>query len=60
MKKGEGVVPISNNQLVEDLLGAEGLICIEDLVHSLATCDKHVEQVLSSLWYCLQVDYRRL
>ncbi len=51
IRKEKEVVPLSSNQLVEDLLGSDGLICIEDLVHSLAMCDKHVDRVAAALWY---------
>jgi hypothetical protein len=50
IRKDDKVVAISSNQLVEDLMGPEGLICIEDLVHSLATGDKHADKVMSTLW----------
>ena len=51
IRKDDKVVGISSNQLVEDLLGSEGLICIEDLVHSLHLGDKHLDKVLTTLWY---------
>lgn len=51
MRKDKEVVPLGSNQLVEDLLGSDGLICIEDLVHSLAAGDKHAEKVAATLWY---------
>jgi len=50
IRKEGKVVPISNNQVVEDLLGSQGIICIEDIVHSIASSDKSVDMVLSSLW----------
>eukprot|EP00826_Nyctotherus_ovalis_P010435 TRINITY_DN12749_c0_g1_i4.p1 TRINITY_DN12749_c0_g1~~TRINITY_DN12749_c0_g1_i4.p1 ORF type:complete len:119 (+),score=34.54 TRINITY_DN12749_c0_g1_i4:129-485(+) len=49
MRKEAQVLPISNNQVVEDLLGTQGIICIEDIVHSLASADKSVDKVLGCL-----------
>ncbi len=51
MRKDAKVTPISSNQVVEDTLGSQGLICIEDLVHSLSVSDKYVDKVLAALWY---------
>lgn len=55
--KEGGVVPISNNQVVEDTLGSQGIICIEDIVHSLVNSDRSVDKVLSCLWQfvCLSI-----
>ena len=57
MRKDGKVLPISSNQLVEDLLGSEGLICIEDLVHSLTVGDKYAEKVLPALSYVIWEEY---
>ena len=46
-------VPISDNALIEDLLGASGIICVEDIIDSLWACKKSVaayEAVRGSLW----------
>lgn len=51
MRKEGEVMPISNNQVVEDTLGSQGIICIEDIVHSLTVSDKYVDKVLNALWY---------
>jgi large subunit ribosomal protein L7e len=34
-------VPISNNVLIEELLGTHGIICIEDLIDALWNCKKN-------------------
>ena len=34
-------VPISNNVLIEELLGAHGIICIEDLIDAFWNCKKN-------------------
>jgi len=33
--------PISNNVLIEELLGDHGIICIEDLIDALWNCKKN-------------------
>ena len=42
--------PISNNVLIEELLGSNGIICIEDVIHELYTVGKHFKQVSNFLW----------
>eukprot|EP00831_Metopus_contortus_P067996 TRINITY_DN6074_c0_g1_i3.p1 TRINITY_DN6074_c0_g1~~TRINITY_DN6074_c0_g1_i3.p1 ORF type:complete len:165 (+),score=30.26 TRINITY_DN6074_c0_g1_i3:398-892(+) len=49
LKLGEKVENLKSNQIVEELLGDKGLICVEDLVHSLSTGDKNTTQVLRAL-----------
>jgi large subunit ribosomal protein L7e len=34
-------IPISNNVLIEELLGTHGIICIEDLIDALWNCKKN-------------------
>lgn len=36
-------VPISNNVLIEELLGAHGIICIEDLIDGLWNCKNNTQ-----------------
>ena len=46
-------VPISNNVLIEELLGAHGIICIEDLIDAFWNCKKNqkvYEAVKQVLW----------
>jgi len=38
-------VPLSSNQVVEQALGEQGFICIEDLVHELATSGEKFDVV---------------
>jgi 60S ribosomal protein uL30 len=43
-------IPLTNNELIEKVLGKYGIICIEDLVHELYTCGPHFKQVSNFLW----------
>lgn len=49
-KRGYGKVngqriPLDNNKLIEDCLGKHGIICLEDIVHELATAGPAFKQV---------------
>jgi len=43
-------LPLTSNELVEQHLGKLGLICIEDVVHELATCGEHFKEVNNFFW----------
>jgi len=43
-------VPLSDNTLIEEHLGDLGVLCTEDLAHSLFTCSEHFGQVTERLW----------
>merc|ERR1712230_241550 len=54
-KRGYGKVngqriPLDNNKLIEDCLGKHGIICLEDIVHELATAGPAFKQVANFLW----------
>lgn len=51
MRKDGKVTPLKDNQIVEDLLGDQGMVCIEDIVHSLKMADKDSNKILKVLWY---------
>ena len=54
MKKEDKRMPITDNALIEELLGAAAsVICIEDIVDAVANCakpDSHFEEVRQVLW----------
>lgn len=53
IKKDGKRLPISDNNLIEELLGAHGIICLEDLIDAAIKCnakDSHFEEVRSVLW----------
>lgn len=53
LKKESKRVPISDNVVVEELLGSAGIICIEDIVDALWRCKSNVEgytAVRNILW----------
>mmetsp|Transcript_57091 Transcript_57091/g.121320 ORF Transcript_57091/g.121320 Transcript_57091/m.121320 type:complete len:265 (-) Transcript_57091:87-881(-) len=42
--------PLSDNALIEKHLGDIGVLCTEDLVHSIHACDENFDQVKKRLW----------
>lgn len=42
--------PLNSNQVVEKHLGQHGIICIEDIIHEIATCGKYFSKVSKFLW----------
>lgn len=54
-KRGFGVIdrkriPLDDNALIEKSLGTHGLICMEDLVHEIATVGPHFREANRFLW----------
>jgi len=54
-KRGHGKVdrrriPLTDNSIVEGVLGEFGINCIEDIIHEIATCGPHFRQVTNFLW----------
>jgi 60S ribosomal protein uL30 len=43
-------IPITDNAIIAAALGKFGIICIEDVIHELATCGKHFKEVNNFLW----------
>ena len=54
-KRGYGKVngqriPLTSNKIVEHSLGRLGLLCVEDLIHEIATCGPKFKQANNFLW----------
>jgi len=49
-KIGKERIPITSNEIVEKHLGDAGIICVEDLVHELATCGDNFKEANSFVW----------
>ncbi|KAK2466801.1 hypothetical protein APHAL10511_001059 [Amanita phalloides] len=54
-KRGYGKVnkqriPITNNAVIEENLGKHDILCVEDLVHEIATAGPHFKQASNFLW----------
>ncbi|KAF8350582.1 60S ribosomal protein L7 [Amanita rubescens] len=54
-KRGYGKVnkqriPISTNTIIEENLGKHDILCVEDLVHEIATAGPHFKQASNFLW----------
>ncbi|OAY81362.1 60S ribosomal protein L7-4-like [Ananas comosus] len=43
-------VPLSDNSVIEQGLGKDGIICIEDLVHEIMTVGPHFKEANNFLW----------
>jgi len=43
-------IPISNNEVVEQVLGAHGIICVEDLIHEIFTVGENFKKANNFLW----------
>lgn len=43
-------IPITDNAIIEQQLGKYGIVCMEDLVHEIATCGPNFKQATQSLW----------
>jgi large subunit ribosomal protein L7e len=43
-------IPITDNSIIEEQLGKYGIVCMEDLVHEIATCGPNFKQATQSLW----------
>ena len=37
--------PLSDNAMIEEQLGEDGIICVDDLIHELATCGENFDKV---------------
>ena len=42
--------PITSNDLVEETLGRHGIICVEDMIHEIATVGPNFKYVSNCLW----------
>jgi len=54
-KRGYGKVdgrriPLSNNEVIEKVLGKYGITCTEDLIHEIFTCGPHFKEANNFLW----------
>ncbi|RLO02761.1 hypothetical protein DYB28_000094 [Aphanomyces astaci] len=43
-------IALTDNSLVEKVLGKFGIICIEDLIHEVFTCGPHFKEAANFLW----------
>ena len=48
-------IPLTSNKIVEHALGKHGLICVEDLIHEIATCGEHFKAANNFLWYIFEI-----
>lgn len=48
-EKARKPIPLTTNQQVEDLFGAHGMLCVDDLVHEIMTVGPHFETVREQL-----------
>ena len=50
LKEKHSRIPISNNEQIEKKLGKYGIMCVEDLIHEVATCGAHFKEASNFLW----------
>jgi len=43
-------IALTDNSIVEKVLGKYGLICVEDIIHEIYTCGPHFKQANNFLW----------
>jgi 60S ribosomal protein uL30 len=43
-------IPLSENSVVESVLGRHGIICVEDLIHEIVTVGPHFKEASNFLW----------
>merc|ERR1711998_341412 len=43
-------IPITDNAVIEKVLGESGIVCIEDLIHEIATAGPNFKQAANFLW----------
>ena len=43
-------IPLTDNEIIEKELGQFGIVCVEDIVHEIATCGPHFKEVNRFLW----------
>ena len=43
-------IPITDNAIIEGVLGCHGIICLEDLVHEIVTVGPHFKEANNFLW----------
>ncbi|KAL1924467.1 60S ribosomal protein uL30 [Calcarisporiella thermophila] len=43
-------IPIIDNAIIEEKLGAHGIICVEDLIHEIFTVGPHFKEASNFLW----------
>ncbi|GHP06307.1 60S ribosomal protein L7 [Pycnococcus provasolii] len=54
-KRGYGKVngqriPLTDNAVIEKVLGEQGIVCVEDLIHEIATAGPNFKQAANFLW----------
>jgi len=43
-------IPLTDNKIIADSLGKEGIICVEDLIHEIHTCGPNFKAANNFLW----------
>ena len=50
LKEGHNRIPITNNAQIAKYLEKYGLVCVEDLIHEIATCGPHFKEANNLIW----------
>jgi len=43
-------IPLTDNSIIDGVLGSKGIICIEDLIHEIYTVGPHFKEAANFLW----------
>jgi len=43
-------IPLTNNAVISQNLGQYGIVCVEDIIHEIATCGPHFKEASNFLW----------
>jgi len=43
-------IPLTDNSIIEGVLGKIGINCVEDIIHEIVTCGPHFREVSNFLW----------
>jgi large subunit ribosomal protein L7e len=43
-------IPLTDNSIIEQALGAQGIVCMEDLIHEIETCGPNFKKASNFLW----------
>jgi len=46
---GKNRTPLTNNVMIEDILGMHNIVCLEDIIHEINTCGPHFQKVIQFL-----------
>ena len=43
-------IPLTDNSIVQEALGKQGISCVEDIIHEISTCGPKFKEVNNFMW----------